>query len=93
MEFALYSLFRVDIRNLVKNKLLICKEFKIQPSEIDRLVFFEYEYMLEDIKEYQKEKQTQAEAQEKQQEMMQRQMRNPMGGMKTPQMLTLVEPQ
>ena len=63
MEFALYSLFRVDIRNLVKNKLLICKEFKIQPSEIDRLVFFEYEYMLEDIKEYQKEKQTQAEAQ------------------------------
>lgn len=71
---------------MVKNKLLICKEFKIQPSEIDRLVFFEYEYMLEDIKEYQKEKQTQAEAQEKQQEMMQRQMRNPMGGMKTPQM-------
>lgn len=40
---------------MVRNKLYICKEYHIQPSEIDRLVFFEYEYMLEDIKAEQKE--------------------------------------
>ena len=45
----------MDVRNLVRNKLYICKEYHIQPSEIDRLVFFEYEYMLEDIKAEQKE--------------------------------------
>lgn len=58
----------------------------MQPSEIDRMVFFEYEYMLDDIKEYQKEKETQAEAQEKQQAQMQQQMRNPMGNIKMPSM-------
>lgn len=55
MESALYSIWQVDVRNLVRNKLYICKEYHIQPSEIDRLVFFEYEYMLEDIKAEQKE--------------------------------------
>lgn len=66
--------------------MLICKEYRLQPSEIDRMVFFEYEFMLEDIKEYQDEKQSQAEAQEKQQQQMQRQMRNPMGNFKMPSM-------
>ena len=58
----------------------------MQPSEIDRMVFFEYEYMLEDIKDYQKERQSQAEAQEKQQAQMQRQMQNPTRNMKMPSM-------
>jgi len=40
---------------LVRNKLYICKEYHIQPSEIDNLVYFEYEYMLEDINKEQKE--------------------------------------
>jgi hypothetical protein len=39
----------VDVRNLVKNKLYICRDWHIQPSEIDRLVYFEYEYILQDI--------------------------------------------
>jgi hypothetical protein len=34
---------------LVKNKLYICRDWHIQPSEIDRLVYFEYEYILQDI--------------------------------------------
>ena len=45
----------MDVRNLVRNKLYICKEYHIQPSEIDNLVYFEYEYMLEDINKEQKE--------------------------------------
>ena len=55
MESVLYSIWRVDVRNLVKNKLYICKEYHIQPSEIDHLVYFEYEYILEDINKEQKE--------------------------------------
>ena len=92
MESALYSLFQIDVRNLAKNRLFIAKEFKIQPSEIYKLDFFEYEWYLEDINEYQKEKQSQAEAQEKQHQQMQRQMKNPMGSMgnfKPPAMPTM----
>ena len=55
MESVLYSIWRVDVINLVRNKLYICKEYHIQPSEIDNLVYFEYEYMLEDINKEQKE--------------------------------------
>lgn len=51
------------------------------------LQYFEYEWMMADIRENQKEKQSQAEAQEKQQQQMQRQMRtNPYGNMKMPAM-------
>ena len=78
MEFALYSLFQIDVRNLAKNKLLICKEFNVQFSEIMKLVFFEYEYLIEDIKQIQKERETQEEAQQKEYGQLQRQMRNPM---------------
>lgn len=55
MESALYSIWQVDVRNLVKNKLYICKEYHIQPSEVDNLVFFEYEWMLEEINKEAKE--------------------------------------
>ena len=78
MEFAIYSLFQIDVRNLAKNKLLICKEFNVQFSEIMKLVFFEYEYLIEDIKQIQKERETQEEAQQKEYGQLQRQMRNPM---------------
>lgn len=86
MESAVYLLFRVDVRNLAKNRLLIAKEFRIQPSEIYKLEFFEYEWFLEEIEEYNKEKQSQAEAQEKQHQQMQQQMRNPGKNIKMPSM-------
>lgn len=40
---------------MVKNKLFISKEWHIQPSEIDKMVFYEYEWMLEEINIIQKE--------------------------------------
>lgn len=55
MEFAVFSMFRVDIRNLVKNRLYIAKDFNIQPSEIARMPYYEYEFLLEDIKEFAEE--------------------------------------
>ena len=67
MESAIYSLYQVDIRNLVRNKLNICKEYHIQPSEIDRLQFYEYEYMLEEIMKDIKEQEKRQKDQEKEQ--------------------------
>lgn len=64
MESAVYSLFRVNLRNLVKNKIHICKDYHIQPSEIDKLIYFEYEWYLDEIREIQ----TEEEARNKEQE-------------------------
>ena len=36
---------------MVRNKLYIAKDFNIQPSEIDRMAYYEYEQLLDDIKE------------------------------------------
>lgn len=64
MEFAVFSMFRVDIRNLVKNRLYIAKDFNIQPSEIARMPFYEYEFLLEDIKEFAEEEKKKNKEQE-----------------------------
>ena len=64
MEFAVFSMFRVDIRNLLKNRLYIAKDFNIQPSEIARMPFYEYEFLLEDIKEFAEEEKKKNKEQE-----------------------------
>lgn len=76
MELAIYSMYLVDIRNLVRNKLNICKEYHIQPSEIDRMMYFEYEYILEDINKDIKEQEKRQKEQEKQQESYKSSMPN-----------------
>ena len=76
MEFAIYSIYLVDIRNLVKSKLNICKEYHIQPSEIDRMPYYEYEYMIEDINKDIKEQEKRQKEQEKQQESYKASMPN-----------------
>lgn len=57
--------FIVNLRNLTKNKLFICKEYHIQPSEIDRMQFWEYEWYTDEIKEITKEQEKQQKQQEK----------------------------
>lgn len=71
MESALYSMWQIDIRSSVRNDLYICKEFNIQPSEIAKMVFFRYEWLIDDINEYQKKKEEEHKAQEKQYRMQQ----------------------
>jgi len=66
---------------LVKNKLYICREYHIQPSEIDRLPYYEYEWMLEEINLIQKEQEKQNEAQQKEYDSMRSSM-NPNSMMK-----------
>lgn len=57
---------------MVKNKLFISKEWHIQPSEIDKMVFFEYEWMLEEINIIQKEQEKQNQEEEKKYASMQK---------------------
>ncbi len=52
---------------MVRNKLHICKEYHIQPSEIDKMAFFEYEWILEDIKHDVEEQEKRQKEQEKNQ--------------------------
>jgi len=70
LEHAIYMMFRINLRNLVKNKLFICKEYHLQPSEIDRLYYYEYEWILEEINILQKEQEKQNEAQQKEYDSM-----------------------
>ena len=76
MEQALYSMFRVNLRNLVKNKLYIAHEWHISPSEVDKLVYYEYEWILEEIHEYNKEQEKQQKEERKQYEGINKNMPN-----------------
>ena len=59
-------MFQVDVRSLVTNKLYICKDWHIQPSEIDRMAFFEYEMLRDDIVKHNKEEEKRQKEQEEQ---------------------------
>ena len=67
MESALYSILTIDVRNLAKNKLTICKEFHYSPEYIDKMPFYEYEWLIEDINEIRKKEEEERRRQEKEQ--------------------------
>jgi hypothetical protein len=60
-------MWSIDVRNLVQNKFVICREYHIQPSEIDRMQMFEYEFLLEDIRAYNKQQEDQRKKDEQNQ--------------------------
>ena len=62
-------MWSINIRSLVQNKFILCREYHIQPSEIDRMLMFEYEYLLEDITDYVKEQEKQRKKEEKENKM------------------------
>ena len=78
-------MYRIDLENLVRNKLYICKEYHIQPSEIDRMMYFDYETMLEEIKQIQTNQEKENEKQQEQYDKMQSSM-NPGSMMRNMQM-------
>lgn len=49
MEFSIIKLFIVNLVQLIKNKVSLSKHFYIAPSEIDRMYYWEYEYMLDEV--------------------------------------------
>lgn len=61
----IYLLFKINTANLVRDKLYICKEYHIQPSEIDKFAYYEYEQIKEEINLIQKEQEKQQKKQEK----------------------------
>jgi len=74
-------MLRVDVRNLVRSKLYICRDYHIQPSEIDRMVYFEFEYIIEDVNKEAKEQEKKNKEEQKQYESM----RKGTSSYKTPQ--------
>ena len=55
---------------MYKNFLFICKDYHIQPSEINQMPYYQYELYLEEINIIQKEQQKENEKYEKGQSQM-----------------------
>jgi hypothetical protein len=51
----IYSLFKVDLVNLIKIKAILAKEFHIQPSEVDDMFVWEYELFIKELSSLVKE--------------------------------------
>lgn len=49
LEFSVIKLFIINLIQLIKNKVALSKNFYIAPSEIDKMYYWEYEYMLEEV--------------------------------------------
>lgn len=54
-ERVLMQLFMIDVVNLITTKVSLSKNFRIQPSEIDRMPYWEYEIFLMKLNEQVKE--------------------------------------
>lgn len=67
MELALYSMWSIDIRNLVKNEIFLVREYHLQPTEVHQMPMYLYEMWLEEINIIQKKEEEQREKEEKQQ--------------------------
>ena len=66
MESSIYTLFKVDLVGLITNKAILCKDpFSIQPSEVDKMRYWEYELFMDAINKRIKEENKQNEEQQK----------------------------
>lgn len=70
MESAVYSRYKVNVANSVRNSLYISKEYHIQPSELLKMPYWIYEEYLANIKDIQKEEEKQQKERDKQQSAM-----------------------
>ena len=93
-----YDMFRINLENLIKNKIYIAREYHIQPSEIDKIPFYEYEIYLEQMNLIAKKQEEENKKQQEEYEGMRSSM-NPakmMSGMKSsmsmPKMPTISSP-
>lgn len=46
IDKAIMKLFMIDIINLIQTKAVLLKNFRLQPSEVDAMPYWEYEYLL-----------------------------------------------
>jgi hypothetical protein len=54
-------LFQISLRNFFKVKSYLYHHYRTQPSEIEGMPFYEYEYLIEDLKEMLDERKAQEE--------------------------------
>lgn len=47
IERGIIGLFVIDILRLAQTKAALLKNFRMQPSEVDKMVYWEFEYMIE----------------------------------------------
>jgi hypothetical protein len=66
MVLSIYLLFKVNIENLVANKVNICKNFYIQPSELERMPYWEYEMTVKECEKIAEEEKKRQEEENKQ---------------------------
>lgn len=45
----MFGLFQINIIGLISNKVQLAKNFHIQPSEIDKMVMWEYELFMKEL--------------------------------------------
>ena len=67
-------MYQVSTENSVKNNLYICKDYHIQPSEINKMPYYQYEIILEEINAIVKEQEKERDRQEKEHAAMQKNM-------------------
>lgn len=63
MEYALYSLWKINVLELIRIKASLSKQFHIQPSEIDKMSYWEYEYYVRYINDLVKEENKEQQSQ------------------------------
>lgn len=49
LEVAAYATFKLDIMDLISLKAQLAKAFSIQPSEVDKMPFWEFELYIKEI--------------------------------------------
>lgn len=65
MESAVYLQWQINLKSLVQSKLVIAREYHIQPSEIDALPYFEFEAYKDEISATAKKEKEEQEKREK----------------------------
>ena len=63
IESAIFTLWKIDLINLIKTKAILAKNFHIQPSEIDKMQMWEYEMFIVQLNEIVEDENDQQKAQ------------------------------
>ena len=62
-EYMVMSLFQVNITRMIQNKASLAKNFHVQPSEIDRMQYWEYEMFIKELSDLVEQENKQQEEQ------------------------------
>lgn len=62
-ESNLFSLFKISLENFFKTKFHIYLKLHVQPSELERMEYYEFHYLVKDMIEHIKEENKQNQGQ------------------------------